>query len=101
MGDLSRIGLVMGDPSGIGPEVALKAASHMVEEGRSAPVLIGSKEVFNRDMKMCGLRDQLVPLESSAEPQAIYLVESVDRRAGPFPYGRLSAESGAQHMIPS
>jgi 4-hydroxythreonine-4-phosphate dehydrogenase len=84
----------MGDPAGIGPEVALKAARFMVEKGESLPVLIGSEDVFRRDIKRYGLSIRL-RLEDGGDPSTdVRLVESVGSHADPFLYGSPSKESG-------
>jgi len=41
-----RIGITIGDPCGIGPEIAVKAATSPDVLGRATPVLIGSRALF-------------------------------------------------------
>jgi 4-phospho-D-threonate 3-dehydrogenase / 4-phospho-D-erythronate 3-dehydrogenase len=41
-----RIGITIGDPCGIGPEIALKAAASPALRERAQPVLIGSRELL-------------------------------------------------------
>ena len=94
MGYRGRIGLVMGDPAGIGPEVALKAARMMAQELQSLPVLVGSGGVFQRDIDRFGLPIRL-SLNDSCDPTTdINLVEAVGGHADRFTYGSPSAESG-------
>lgn len=44
-GKMLKVGITLGDPAGIGPEVALKAVKHL-EKGTIAPVLIGRARVL-------------------------------------------------------
>jgi len=93
VGKLTRIGIVMGDPSGIGPEVALKAIRSMEWDANCHPVLIGSKNVFQREIDRLHLPIQ-VSEEDSVAPDAVRFVESVRHEIDTFPYGKPSADSG-------
>ena len=48
------LGITMGDPSGIGPEIALKALFEESVYNECRPVLIGDIKVFNKALKMLG-----------------------------------------------
>ncbi len=37
--------LTMGDPNGIGPEIAMKAAAELVREGRVVPIVVGDRHL--------------------------------------------------------
>ena len=52
---LPRIAISMGDPAGIGPEVALKAALDARVTGVCVPVLVGDRRVLERHAGLCGL----------------------------------------------
>lgn len=45
---LARIGITMGDPSGIGPEIIVKALRDMAPEQRSATAVIGNRGFLER-----------------------------------------------------
>ncbi len=42
MTTLQKIGITMGDPSGIGPEIIVKALQEMSPEHRSASAVVGN-----------------------------------------------------------
>lgn len=84
----------MGDPSGIGPEVALKTAARMVEQTGVLPVLVGSRSVLERDIERFALPVELSIEGDSDRPNTIHLIESVHGDAREFPYGEPSAKSG-------
>ncbi len=52
MNDLPLIGITMGDPSGIGPEIIVKALADEETQGRCWPVVLGDLGVLSR----CALR---------------------------------------------
>ena len=52
---LPRIAISMGDPAGIGPEVALKAALDARVTGVCTPVLVGDRRILERQAGLCGL----------------------------------------------
>lgn len=66
-----RIGITIGDPAGIGPEVALKAASHPDVLAACLPVLIGDADYLRHWATAFGIAThfELVP---SGEPIAPY-----------------------------
>jgi 4-hydroxythreonine-4-phosphate dehydrogenase len=84
----------MGDPAGIGPEVALKAAAVILREQKSVPLLVGSEAVFHRDIDRYGLSVRLYTDNPVGLDEGIRLVESVSTPKHQFSYGRPSADSG-------
>ncbi|MCY6957114.1 4-hydroxythreonine-4-phosphate dehydrogenase PdxA [Clostridium brassicae] len=50
------IGIPIGDPAGIGPEIVVKALSEKKVYDRCNPVLIGDKDVIEQAMKFCDLK---------------------------------------------
>ncbi len=77
---MNVIGITMGDPSGIGPEIALKAISELHKHYNL--VLIGSKNI----------------LQSSCEefkiPYIPEIIESSDELRKEIPYGKSTKEAG-------
>jgi 4-hydroxythreonine-4-phosphate dehydrogenase len=49
---LARIGITMGDPSGVGPEIIVKALQEMSPEHRSATAVIGNLDFLKRADKL-------------------------------------------------
>lgn len=89
----------MGDPSGIGPEVALKAVRLIDWKTDSSPVLVGSRDVFQREIDRLSLPIHLTGEENSTIPDGVRLVESVHEDINRFPYGKPSTQSGqASHI---
>ena len=54
-----RIALALGDPHGIGPEIALKAMSALPEPQRSNITLFGPAQALEHAANICGLQDLL------------------------------------------
>lgn len=52
-----RIGLTMGDPAGIGPEIILKSWSRLSKQERDSIVIIGSRFVLKKASSPKGLRE--------------------------------------------
>src|SRR5262247_1039078 len=49
---LAKIGITMGDPSGIGPEIIVKALREMSPEQRSASAVVGDLDFLRRADRM-------------------------------------------------
>lgn len=43
---MTPVALTIGDPNGIGPEIAIKAAAALMQEGEIAPILVGDPDVI-------------------------------------------------------
>ena len=74
---LPKIGITMGDPTGIGPEIVVKALS-MEDPFRSCrPIVFGDREVLSRAIQMQNLGATLEVIEEIPEdgylPQKIFL----------------------------
>ena len=70
-GDLRPlVAVTMGDPAGVGPEVALKAASEARVRAAARPVLIGDARLLDRLARRLGLRVVLVPVAPGREALA-------------------------------
>jgi 4-hydroxythreonine-4-phosphate dehydrogenase len=54
MSALARIGITMGDPSGVGPEIIVKALQEMEPAHRSATAVIGNLDLLKRADKLVG-----------------------------------------------
>lgn len=81
---LPRLGLTVGDPAGIGPEIVLKALAH-TEVPKASWVVYGSKAVLDATAKQLGLK----PLRDSG-------ATLVDIGGNPVEMGRVLAEAGRQ-----
>ena len=60
--DTPIIGITMGDPAGIGPEVIVKAYREIRELSR--PIVIGDADVISAAIDLCGLSLSVQPVET-------------------------------------
>jgi 4-hydroxythreonine-4-phosphate dehydrogenase len=64
---LPRIAIALGDPAGIGPEIALKAALHPQVRSWCYPVLFGDRRVLEAHAKACAISTKIVCIGSASE----------------------------------
>ncbi len=95
---LKRIAVTLGDPSGIGPEIALKASKDPRISKHLSLVLFGDKRALDEHAKLCGLTHDYRVRHSASEiqdgEQGLVLVD-VPRLDESFRIGEVSALSGA------
>ena len=65
-----RLGITMGDPSGVGPEVTVKALAALPAGERSRIVVIGGREILERAARVAGLPPPVVSVIDVAAPGA-------------------------------
>ena len=72
MGTAKRpvIGITMGDPAGIGPEIIVKAILEFEINKICRPVVIGDAEVIKKILKTCRLRAEIKVIEKIASAPA-------------------------------
>jgi len=97
MSDLPLVGLMIGDPAGIGPEVCARAAAADELAGLCRPVLIGDLGVVHRAARVCGLRARFEAIDHPGQPLPAGSIGVID--PGGFdvdacPFGQASAASG-------
>lgn len=94
MADKPRIAVTIGDPAGIGPEVALKAAADPAVRAICDPVLVGDESVLRLTARGLDLDDRLTErrLADSADTIAYIDVPAVDMEK--FEIGAASADCG-------
>jgi 4-hydroxythreonine-4-phosphate dehydrogenase len=99
--DKPRVGISIGDPAGIGPEIALKAVADERTRVACRPVLIGSASELRRQAQHFGLpcsyrvfaeRDALQGTFATAQDEP--LICDTGEVAEPVNWGSLSAASG-------
>lgn len=76
------IGITVGDPAGIGPEIAIRAALSPEVRKACRPVLVGPESLWRRECRRLGEDFSKLEIEATAEPS---------RATTP---GRISATSG-------
>ncbi len=63
----SYIGIPMGDPAGIGPEIVVKALAEAKVHEAAKPVVIGDKRTLEQAMVFCGLKLEIKTIQDVAE----------------------------------
>ena len=92
-GERRRIAIAIGDPNGIGPEIALKAAAAHLGDGAIQPVLVGDVPVLAHYRKLLGIAATLSPLDA-ARPDTIAVADVMALEPAHFAPGRMSPEAG-------
>lgn len=91
---MNRVLLSIGDPNGIGPEIAVKAARRLAGEPALAPVLVGSPQVIEPWAKAFGAKVR--ELCGPAEPRnGLVDVLPVPEPAGAARPGEVTGAAGA------
>ncbi len=98
LGTRPVVGTMIGDPAGIGPQVAVKAlASGQVHEV-SVPVLVGSSAVVERAIDMTGVKARVRAMKSletpSDDPGVIDVIDTGALPAGVLPLGEDTEAAG-------
>ncbi len=95
---LPRIAIALGDPAGIGPEVALKAALDLRVRAACTPVLVGDRTALETHAAACGLRPRIHAVErlEDAPPDdgAVVLLARHQLQPGELKLGAVSAAHG-------
>ncbi len=95
---LPRIAIALGDPSGIGPEIALKAALDPQVRAVCRPLLVGDREALNVHAKALGLSPQFLAVERASDAtwqgSSISLLERRNYKQGEFALGQVGAVHG-------
>jgi 4-hydroxy-L-threonine phosphate dehydrogenase PdxA len=77
-----RIAITLGDPNGIGPEIAIKAANHFAHHPRIKPLLVGDGFVIEDTANRLGLDATPPFVDASVLDPAGYAPGTLDPRAG-------------------
>jgi 4-phospho-D-threonate 3-dehydrogenase / 4-phospho-D-erythronate 3-dehydrogenase len=97
--DRPLLAITMGDPSGIGPEIVLKALSDPALVERCRPLVVGDRQILERAMAWNGVPSlPIVPVGRPAagayEPGIVTLMAPQPVDPDACPVGRISAVSG-------
>ena len=91
------LGILLGDASGVGPEITAKlAASHFLEE-YCRPILIGDKRIFDRALEVCGLSVPVQVISEAEEAdwsEGIPLLDQKDADPEEIPFSQISIAGG-------
>lgn len=95
---LPRIAISTGDPAGIGPEIALKAALDAEVRGLCRPLLVGDRGVLDAHARACGLAPTIRSVARAADASwsddAVTLVERRQFGPGELHIGTIAAPHG-------
>jgi 4-hydroxythreonine-4-phosphate dehydrogenase len=95
---LPRIAIATGDPAGIGPEIALKAALDPRVVAVCRPLLVGNPPAVQQHAKAAGLSPQLNVVECMAEADwsngTLNLLDTGDGTNAPVSFGKVDAAYG-------
>ncbi len=93
------LAMTMGDPSGIGPEVVLKALAHPDVYDRCNPLVIGDRRILERAMSALDIAPLQIgdaggPATAVFQPGTVTLVDLANADPAACPFGEISAVSG-------
>ena len=99
MTDKPLLAVTIGDPSGIGPEVVVKALQDRSMYDIMRPVLVGTVGVVQKALNAIKSSDTVVgvdtPAAAKCEPGTIEVISPADWEGTEFPVGKHDAGSGA------
>jgi 4-hydroxythreonine-4-phosphate dehydrogenase len=95
---LPRIAIATGDPAGIGPEIAIKAALDTQVRKICRPLLFGDRSVLETHAAACGLAPKFHAVARAAQASwsdgAVTLVERKQFKPGELQIGAIAAPHG-------
>jgi 4-hydroxythreonine-4-phosphate dehydrogenase len=95
---LPRIAIATGDPAGIGPEIALKAALDARVSAVCRPLLVGDPAAVEMHAKAAGLTPRLIVVAKVADADwgngAVNLLDGRDGTNTPVEFGKVDAAYG-------
>lgn len=91
------IGIMLGDPGGIAPEVILKSLATGEPQKLCVPLLIGKRHVVERHARACGIPLEIATVVAPADARRVAglsLLESGELRPEDYRFGQSSVASG-------
>jgi len=92
------LGISMGDPGGIGPEIAVKALNHREVYEKALPIIIGSGEVLESVLSFAGVKLTLNRIAVPSQAKGVYgIIDYIDPgclEPGSWQAGQISAVMG-------
>ena len=94
-----RLAIAMGDPAGIGPEIALKAALDPRVQALCTPVLFGDRHALDVHAKACGIAANVRFLADAGAAEApaagdVFLVDVPHFQNVPLQLGKIAGAHG-------
>ena len=98
-GDRPVLGISIGDPAGIGPEITVKALARNEIYKSAVPVVYADRLVLEDALEVTGKELVLHPVKGSGEalgrPGTVDFIEAdIIRQCGDYAYGKIGAKSG-------
>ena len=94
----SIIGITMGDPSGVGPEIVVKALNHEALYEMCNPVVFGDRNVLKQAMKFCSVNLEINVINEPSSGKykfgTIDLIDLDNVDIGSLQIGKVQAMSG-------
>ena len=101
--DKPLLGITMGDPAGIGPEVIAKALVRPALQRLCRPIVIGSFPVMQQTVKSLKLRMNVICVEGHEVPppqsNQLAVLDPLERPLGRFQRGVAALETGAASVL--
>ena len=92
------LAITMGDPAGIGPEIAAKVFAQKMIQNICRPVLIGNAKIMEKTIKLINLKLKInkinKPEEINAKPGWMNVVDINDTDISLIHFGEISARAG-------
>ena len=92
------VGITMGDPAGIGPEIIVKAWTHPEVHACCRPLALGDARIFRRALAFCRLPLNLRPIHDPAQahptPRSMFVLDVPSIAPARAVPGRLAAACG-------
>lgn len=92
------LGITMGDPAGVGPEIIARAAAEPGVPASSRPVVIGSAAIMREAVALVGARLTVHAVERVADcrwaPDTLECLDLANVEAATLPRGEVSAAAG-------
>src|SRR6185295_15293516 len=103
MKDRPLLGITMGDPAGIGPEVIAKALAVAKVQRLCCPLVIGSFPVMQQTVKNLKLTMNVIRVEGhetiTPRQNRLAVLDPLDHPLGRFPRGVAARETGAASVL--
>jgi 4-phospho-D-threonate 3-dehydrogenase / 4-phospho-D-erythronate 3-dehydrogenase len=94
MSTLPKIGITMGDPSGVGPEIIVKALKEMSPDQRSASAVIGNLDFLKRADRLLGASLTYVDALDNVRNGAVPVIHVATRDVAQIRDGEITAAGG-------
>jgi 4-hydroxythreonine-4-phosphate dehydrogenase len=99
LSELPMIGVTLGDPTGVGPEVVAKALAHREIYEKCRPLAIGSSSALRRIIEICGLDQEVRNVERVGDAEfefgVIDVLDLWNVDHSELPFKEPTAEGGA------